>query len=49
MLTETDPLTAHYITKRMLREVRLYKPTRPFNAVRTCKDKRCVWHTRKSQ
>jgi hypothetical protein len=28
MLTETDALTAHYITKRMLREVRRYKPTR---------------------
>lgn len=46
LLTETDPLTALYITKRMLKDFRKYKPTRPYHAARTCKSNACVWHMR---
>jgi hypothetical protein len=49
MLTETDPQTALFITTRMNKETKRYKPTAPFHSARGCKYKFCLWHPRKSK
>lgn len=46
LLAETDPQIAGFITKRMVKEVRRYKTTKPFHAARNCNDAGCVWHSR---